>query len=97
MKRTVWKFDVPLPGQDGWTKVDLPVGAKMLQAGTQDGQVVLWAAVDPAQTETEERDLLVVKTGTIMDLDVVVLRHLGTFALPQTGVVWHVFKRGPLR
>lgn len=42
----IWKFPVPI--QDGWHQViEVPEGARFLDAQIQDGAPCVWALVDP--------------------------------------------------
>ena len=56
---TVWKFT--LTGPD--TTIPMPVGAKVLSVGEQDGQIVLWAEVSAVVGEQEQRRFRAFNTG----------------------------------
>lgn len=69
--------------------ISLPRGAKILDVRPQDGQVQLWALVDPAES-WETVELRVVGTGhDFPDADD--WAHLSTFQLDGGGLVFHAF------
>jgi hypothetical protein len=82
--RRVYKFDIALP-----------VGAEVLHVG-YDGQLRLWALVDPLTQNVIRHTLLVVGTGHDLPNEIG-LTHLGTIQMPEDegGFIWHVFKVAP--
>jgi hypothetical protein len=82
----VWKFKVPLPGEDPW--VEMPKGSRLLHVAVQEGTPYLWALVWPQQP-IRRRNIAVYATGQEIDgwPD-----YLGTFHIGWT--VWHVFYGG---
>lgn len=46
---TIWRFVVPV-GLD--SPVEMPIGAKILRTATKDGEVCIWAIVDPEARKT---------------------------------------------
>lgn len=64
----------------------LPRGAEVLDVGTRNGVVLLWALVDLAAPNTEMIEYCCVGTGSDWPDG---FRHLGTVE-PSYGVVWHV-------
>ena len=90
--RKVFKYDIPV---DDRPSVSLPKGAQILSVGVlpvgaQGLRIKLWALVNPAETDTEVRQLRVVGTGhAIVDGDLV---FLGTVTFHDGALVFHVFE-----
>lgn len=68
--------------------VDMPVGAEVLDAQLQRGQLVLWAIVDP-DAETEQRLFRVCMTGETVSRPER-LRHISTLQYHE--FVYHIFE-----
>lgn len=95
MKRGIWKFELIL---DGYVKatptcIQMPKGAEPLDVQVQAHPgtapiIALWALVDPAESEREERTFVIVGSGYVgVDERMV---YITTF---QTGLyAWHVFE-----
>lgn len=60
---TVWRFVVPI-GVD--EPVEMPVGANILRMATKDGEVCVWAVVDPQARKTR-RFFTVRVTGSLFE------------------------------
>jgi hypothetical protein len=91
MARTVWKIDLPQPGDLNY--VDLPGPWRVVAAGVQDGAHVAWVEVDPDLTPVS-RPVHVVGTGWPVPENMygadVTLQHRATY---QWGAfVWHVLE-----
>lgn len=69
----------------------LPVGAKPLKAGVQNGEVVFWAAVDDHRL-TEDWEVVFVGTGRGVPEPFALENYVDT-AIDPEGFVWHVFAR----
>ena len=85
--KTIYKYQITLSG-----KVDMPVGAKVLHVGEQDGGMFLWAAVD-TRSPIRHRQFTVIGTGTGWDMeekDCHVSDYVGT--VMALGLVWHIFE-----
>jgi len=67
------------------TCVMLPVGARVLHVGLQDGVACVWALVNPL--EKHQNIHIVLGTGSEVPCDAV---HEGTWL--QEGFVWHLFR-----
>jgi hypothetical protein len=72
--RRIFKYDIGFLEKQ---TVTLPKNADILRVETQDGIVRLWAAVDPNETELENRFLECYKTGAIIDTPYDDLRYIG--------------------
>jgi hypothetical protein len=85
----VWKYRTLIV--PGGHPLPLPVGARVLSAGVQGDDVVVWALVDPQEMETRCQRVHVVGTGhPITTKDPGRLRFIQTVAYP--GEEWfHVF------
>jgi len=85
--KTIYKYTLVL----GSTNLKMPIGAKILTAQKQDGQLRLWALID---TETEQpmetRHFMVYGTGDVLP------KNPGTYlsTLQDGSYVWHVFEWG---
>lgn len=79
-------FKYPLELTDAQV-LQLPAGAKPLHVDDQQGQLCLWAAVDPSR-ETKPYAVAIVGTGHDLP-DVLAIKHLGS--VQQGSFVWHVF------
>ncbi len=73
----IWKYVVKM---DGMTELLVPEGAELVTAGLLNGDLCVWAIVDPAEAKTA-RKVLSVWTGNEAGN---VLKYLG------------IFNRGPL-
>jgi len=90
---TVWKFT--LTGPD--TTIPMPVGAKVLSVGEQDGQIVLWAEVSAVVGDWPQRRFRAFNTGAnlpegTLKGDVPSPVYLGTVQIRDAGIVWHVYE-----
>ena len=89
-KKTVYKYAIHLPNLDenDTLSINMPRGAKALHVAEQDGQLCLWALVDPAQKVTVPVRLAVHGTGHLFDHSGA---FLGTGLLKGGRLVLHVF------
>lgn len=87
MKHVIWKYMIPSAD----CTIDMPEDAYVVGFGHQDGQLVLWAEVDP-QAEVKPRAFRIVGTGH--EFDAVGLDHRGLVQMPN-GLVWHLLEDGP--
>jgi len=53
----------------------------------QNGELMMWANIDPDETGVEDLELYIVKTG--QDIPNAVTEHLRT--VQYAGLVWHIF------
>jgi len=87
--RTVWKVNL----NEAWTMagadapVKLPVGAEIIAAQYQHGDLCVWAIVDP-DAETEDRPIHVIGTGNPIPDGV---SYVDTVQAGDGLLVWHVF------
>lgn len=93
MTRAVWKYELT----GCFSVLQMPCGAEVLTVQVQRGQVVLWAMVDPAEEETEQRTFCAFWTGMGFSYNQP-MRYLGTITRPSDGhtlgdLVYHVFER----
>lgn len=87
MKTTVWKFIVKLTD---FQKIEMPADAEILSFKAQNGQLCLWARVDP-ETETEDRSFQLVGTGHSA-LQASNLKFIGSAQLNAVPLVFHLFE-----
>jgi len=86
--QAVWKF--PLKITDRQT-VPMPVGAKILCAQIQQGELCLWAEVD-TRCGNLAREIWIFGTGHPIR-NAFSLRYIGTVQQFDGGLVWHVYER----
>ena len=87
--RTIYKYNL-LPERT--QKIELPAGARVLSAGAQGEDIVIWAMVDLDTKEKEIRSLVVLGTGHQFEGDTAHYLHLiNTVQMPD-GLVFHVFE-----
>lgn len=84
----VYKYRLALRDKQ---QVQLPAGAASLSVQEQNGELCLWALVDPAEKKTETRTFRVHGTGhDINAADLV--GYIGTVQQSALSLVWHVFE-----
>ena len=84
----IWKFELELTGMQELT---MPEGAQLLSVANQNGNVYLWAMVDPKK-EKRRRYIEIVGTGNQMSVDMGIERKfIGTAVVDP--FVGHVFER----
>jgi hypothetical protein len=66
----------------------MPKGATVLAFGEKDGDLCLWAEVDPDEQPPEERRFYLLGTGWEIPIDV--KRYLGSHIGPV--FVWHLYE-----
>lgn len=82
----VMKFPLPEITNMGTCKLDLPQESWVLDAGGENGQIVIWALINEMRTKTETIEFLIV--GTKQTLYLSPVRYLATVMLNETK---HVF------
>lgn len=86
MSKTIWKFPLDVTSTQ---VVPMPVGARVLCAQLQQGQLCLWAVVDP---EAERRSRVVQVAGIGHRLPDAVCDGFDYVGTAQARpFVWHVF------
>lgn len=88
--RTVFKYNI----NHGWTKVEMPKGAKIFSAD-YDGmkKLSVWAALDTETKETEIKTIFVIGTGwNLPDLDVGYSYKFIDTIVRADGLVLHAFE-----
>lgn len=83
--KQVWKFPLFM----GSGNIEMPVGAEILHVAEQNGQMCLWALVDP-HALSEGRRFMVIGTGH--EIVEPVLRHIGTALMFGGSLVFHAFE-----
>lgn len=81
---TIWKFQ--LERREVQT-IGMPAGAMVLHVGIQEGEIMLWAAVDPDRP-TVGRNFAIVGTGQPCPTPAEAEYHGTVFDGP---FVWHIF------
>jgi hypothetical protein len=92
---TIWKFDLDVNDS---VDVEMPQGAMLLAAGTQNPRdpsvIQVWAMIDDTEPTVAHRFLI---AGTGHDLsgpEWPNARYLGTVLASNGALVWHVFDAG---
>ena len=90
-KQTIWKY--PLEIQDDQT-IRIPIGAEILTAQLQDGNLCLWAVVDAdSKALTEPRFIQIYGTGHSMVGTSLDRKYIATIQIGWA--VYHVFEYVP--
>jgi hypothetical protein len=87
--RTIWKFPLPV---ETVVRISMPAGASVLSVHERNGDLCLWALIDPDATR-EMREFRVHGTGHPVPEDRP-LRFIGTAHLMGGALVFHVFEPG---
>ena len=88
-EKTIWKY--PLKVTDG-QNISFPKGAEFLDIQVQNGEVYLWALVDP-EADTETRFIEIFGTGHPVVYDMGVSReYISTFQMKGGQLVFHAFE-----
>lgn len=83
---TIYKY--PLTGAQ--TRLNLPIGARLLTVQMQNNTPVLWALIDQDESITASRIFLSVNTGTSFEIHAA-LDYISTVT-SDNGIVWHIFE-----
>lgn len=86
---SVWKFPVPQSFQPCAVDVVMPARSEIVRVGQQNDVPVVWAIVDPAETQPETRRLIVLPTGANSSEQ---LSYIGTTELYNGEIAAHVFE-----
>lgn len=87
--KQVFKYFLPLGGE---CTLQLPRGAQVLSAKEQNGQLCLWALVDPSETIMYDRFFSVLGTGIPHFNTMVDFHHIDTIMMMGGQLVLHVFE-----
>ncbi len=88
MNNTIWKYSVPFAGE---FTLDMPKGAEVLTLQLQEGEPVMWVAVDP-DAEKEEIKFSLIGTGHAVDFELIQSNYIGTYQELGGKLVWHLFQ-----
>lgn len=93
MATVIWKFPVPI----GAGAIEMPQGARIISAGTDETSICVWAICDP-HAALAPRRVAVFATGVPLRPDDDLLTHVSSFTvrtpLPSV-LVCHVFAEQP--
>lgn len=86
---TIFKYPLEITDEQ---IIELPIEAKVLSVGEQNGGLFLWAIIDTEKTQTRKYKFLIVGTGNEMPeaADNELHRFIGTVQIKP--YVWHVFE-----
>lgn len=82
--KTIWKWILPIDGM-----ISAPIGAKVLDVQSQDGEPCLWLLVDPSGCKVD-RKFTTYGTGHQVPDDPG--EYVGTYQLLDGALVFHVFE-----
>lgn len=85
MNLSIWKYPLKLTDEQ---IIEMPAGTP-LSVGEQDGQLMLWALVEPDKPMLARR-IRIIGTGHPIDGERVLGSFLGTIQ-SNLGLVWHIF------
>ena len=85
----VWKFVLKMVSTE--QTVEMPFGARILHADMQYNTPVIWALVNPQETEMDKRRFLIAETGQEIDYHRISV-HISTLLLSGGRYVLHVFE-----
>ena len=92
--KTIWKY--PFTVDDRFS-IDMPKGARVLHAQSQNLRMHIWALVDTG-AEIEKRWFRVYGTGheIVQKIewidDEAEVRHIATFPMAGAQLIWHLFE-----
>ena len=84
--KSIWKYPLHLVESQ---EIQLPAESEILYIGEQQGELFLWALVDPKETEFTVKTILIKGTGEPIEEEG--LRHLRTVITEAGLFVWHIF------
>ena len=87
MTRTIWKFPIRL---EDAINIFMPIGAEVIAVDVQQGEVCIWAVVDPAAPH-ECRTFRCAGTGHSLPDGLGRAQHIGTVQLDGGALVFHLF------
>lgn len=85
---SVWKY--PLDFATG-IRLNMPVGAKILDAQMQDDKITLWALVNTSN-DVEKRSFAIVGTGWDLDEEFLSKGPVYIATVQKGAYVWHIFE-----
>jgi hypothetical protein len=83
----IFKYEVPLFEN---FELEMPIDSKILSFQSQNGNLVLWAAVYQ-NSSLETRVFKLLGTGSDIDMDYVI-SFIGTVQQLNGNLVWHLFE-----
>jgi len=87
VEMVIWKYELEVGSQ----RIEMPVGARLLDIQCQRGKPCLWVLCDPSATMCRRRFEMY---GTGHDTRREVGEYVGTFQMDCGYVVFHVFDEG---
>lgn len=94
--RRIFKYPLVITDEQ---EVELPVGAEVISALNQRGQLVLYAIVDDSVSKTEKRIVRIFGTGHVVDVyhgSNSEYDFIGTVSMMNDELIWHVFVKKAL-
>lgn len=85
--KTIWKYTLAAAG---WQVVNMPAEAQILSVAEQNGEIVLYALVDPSKAP-EQREVWTVGTGRPVPDAALQATFIGTVKLEGGLLMFHVF------
>lgn len=88
MSRRIFKYELKL---DTVNIVSMPKGAEVISVIEQNNGIVVYAIVDPDETQMVDKVFTIVGTGRDMTFDADDYVFLGTVSMFAGRYIWHVF------
>jgi hypothetical protein len=86
MEKTIFKYNLKLGGNT----ISMPLGAQILTAQVQQGQLCIWVIVDQSESKKEDRYVQVFGTGHPLPVKADVSDWIAT--VQDGSFVWHLFE-----
>ena len=89
MERVIHKYPLALNGRD---VLVLPVGSRILSAGNQREELVLWVEVKPEEQSGVEQRFYMAMTGEVLPEGMSAWLPVGTVQFQGGGFIVHVYR-----
>lgn len=87
----VFKYELDINCIDQWQTVVIPEPYRVLSAGFQEGQLVVWAEVEDSSTVEDAALFYVAFTGSAVPASVVTRKTRYLTTLQHQGFVFHIY------
>lgn len=85
--KTIWKYTLNLATLP--QMIEMPFGAQLLDMQMQNGEMQLWALVDPTHIKTNRKFVTYMTGGTLPDNPG---KYLGTVQRFDGALIYHMFE-----
>ena len=84
----IFKYKIELIGKQ---EIELPYGARILSVINQQGNIVLYALIDPELPVIHTHEIRIIGTGNEVTFETSDYTFLGTVSIIRGELIWHVF------